>query len=288
MKTILDFLYSLGYWAVCLLLSMWNAVWQALPICLLIALLLMVIHTAANKRYWIKRAAKDIGIPNGPNKVKEWLAAEVSRAQDACLMKTGKKMRVICTMPLDKRDTLFMGACFRWTRLISFSPVWVYNMHGLEDASLRVAWKVAFHQSIGHELGHQFDKQIGWRKFFLSKEEKKLFLWLREVRCDLFSLRFLTGKHGFCRPLIQQGLDLKIDTYTRGDQEKKDRFTKTHPSWTIRREIMEHYPTITKGIIDMLADKAGCKNRAFIYEMYELYEAATAEHALSDVLCGWD
>ena len=161
-------------------------------------------------------------------------------------------------------------------------------MHGLENVTLCAAWQVAFHQSIGHELGHQFDKQIGWRRFFLTKEEKKLFLWLREVRCDLFSLRFLTGKHGFCRPLIQQGLDLKIDAYTGADQEKKDRFTKTHPSWTIRREIMEHYPTITKEVIDMLADKAGCKNSAFINEMYELYEVDPAKHALSDVLYGWN
>lgn len=193
-------------------------------------------------------------------------------------------------------DLTNLVACtFKPTRTIAYSPIWIFLCTGDTDWKNH-DWRIAFRQSVGHELGHQFDK----RKDFLfrlrhSYEERRLFYWLREVACDIYSLGFMADQFPCTIVTLENALNLKIAKYTE-QMTGKEKFYK-HPTWDIRKKVIFEFAIVadtrvkemgvnyhwqsrivkglTKEIVDFLAEEAGCKNKKYIEKMYKLYKIKT-------------
>lgn len=190
-------------------------------------------------------------------------------------------------------DLSDLNACtLKPTRTIAYSPLWIF-LCTADMFCNRDDWRIAFMQSVGHELGHQFDK----RKDFLfglrhSYEERRLFYWLREVACDIYSLGFMAKQFPCFVSRFRGALDLKIWKYM-NQMTGKEKFFR-HPTWAIRKKVIFEFALakdpvrnprlcesskiikgLTKEIIDFLANEAGCTNEKYIKKMYKLYNIET-------------
>ena len=257
-----------------ILIFLWNFVLDILPLLLagmVVAVLLMVAYTKHAKRVWTWVSADQTALfeEEGTAEVTENFQNLLEEAKEACFEHSGKHMRMLCVMPCDKLEALTMRTSFRCTKLIIYSPVWIYRAAVGSCDAMADLWKIAFMQSVGHELGHQFDKRKGFGFCFRKKTNKRLFRWLREIQCDFYSLRFLADEFDdYDSDLVLAAVGAKALIYT---ERNGDRATNSHPTWVMRREIMTYASELSKDIIDLVADAAGCTDRAFIEKMYVLY-----------------
>lgn len=199
--------------------------------------------------------------------VDDEMAVLIAKAMIAC-QKSGKKMNIIYD-PIADVTSLTMSTCPKMFKTIVMSPSWIPFLTGATPDS-EYDWKVSYYQSIGHELGHQFDKPsvfgvpIRW-----SKAERRLFCWLREVKCDLYSIAFVVDQFSlYTKKDIMVAIDVKISVYT---AEKGDVAGRKHPSWAVRKSIMENHSELDADVIELLVKESGCQNQDFIDAMYELY-----------------
>ena len=195
------------------------------------------------------------------------MAALFAKALAAC-EKSGKKMQIIYD-PFADVTSLTMSTCPKVFRTIVMSPSWISFLSGATPESAET-WKAAYYQSIGHELGHQFDKPtffgVPIRK---TKEEQRLFCWLREVSCDFYGIDFVVEQiKSYTREDVLLAIDVKISVYT---AERGDVAGRKHPTWAVRKSIMENYNALNADVIEVLVKESGCNNQDFIDAMYRLY-----------------
>lgn len=195
------------------------------------------------------------------------MATLIAEAMAAC-KKSGKQMKIIYDPSADI-TTLTMSTCPKVFKTIVMSPSWIPFLSGATPDSVE-DWKVAFYQSVGHELGHQFDVPsvfgVPIRK---NKAERRLFCWLREVRCDLYGVDFAVSHlASYGKDDIMVAIDVKIAAYT---AQKGDIADRKHPTWAVRKSIMENHNELNADVIEVLVKESGCDNQGFIDAMYQLY-----------------
>ena len=156
--------------------------------------------------------------------------------------------------------------------LIAYRPVWLLHFGKNPDV-----WKHAFIQTVGHELGHWFDVRktpfLYWCRPKLSKE---LFCWVREVRNDFWSLKFLKENWGddYCKKQTLEIMTIKASIYdptilnNQHEVVAKNKVKfRTHPSWSLRLDLLNEYDEFSSEVIDDIAASIGCKDENLIRKL---------------------
>ena len=228
-------------------------------------LLRTVFAPFAHKRYWVGKAAKELDISK-----KEVRAQfrEVLREAEQCIIDQAcSRTAITYYYPLACKNELGMKAMR--LRVIAYTPVWIYYVVVCCDL-----WKTAFYQSIGHEIEHRNDPERGFWFMFRSKEDRRFYHWLNEVRCDFAGVEFarwngdVFGKlpNGRDRNEIIRAMEKKATVYEAGKRESQKE-AMSHPSWELRIELLKKYRKFDYDVVEEVAAAAGCKNRKYINDL---------------------
>jgi hypothetical protein len=231
----------------------------------LVGILLLCAVCFRNIQTWNNLAAFVTGKTR--NEVDNEINLLITKAATAC-KDSGKTMLIVCD-PAAGITGFTMSTGPKACKTIVMSPSWIAFLSGATPED-ELIWEVAFLHSVGHELGHQFEKpSVFGVPVRRTAEERKLFCWLREVDCDLYGIRFIK-KHfsHYSEEAVLNAVDVKIARYT---AENGDVEGVRHPTWAVRRDIMANNTDINAEIIEMLVRESKCKNQDFIDAMYKLY-----------------
>lgn len=212
-----------------------------------------------NKRYWVKKAAKELGV-----------SKETVMATFNTFLNQAKKFCQLCHVDMRfthydifcKRKALSMGTAVK-LNVIYYSPIWIYLV-----ATNPHTWGIAFLHSVGHEFNHRYDAKKGKGFIFRSKEERRFFNWLQEVRNDFWG--FYCVHHfypSYSRKTILNAIEKKAEFYDKA--KKKGKYeTTSHPSWKLRVALLKKYNTYCEEVIEEIAKAAGCTNQEYINALH--------------------
>lgn len=197
--------------------------------------------------------------------VKKRIRGFVDEVKNRCKSELGLSIKILPIYQISKHKELGFGTAVKMLRIVTYSPIWIEKI--LTSQKL---WKLSFVQSVGHEIGHRRDLSRG--VFFLVKNlnDRKFFLWVREVRCDYFGLEFASQVCPLCsRGEILEAIQVKADEYAAQSLGKKNK-NYTHPSWKIRLKILRTYENFNEDVIRFIAKEAGCINAEYISKIVSL------------------
>lgn len=232
----------------------------ALAVWGLMMIIIPTFRTKTNRAYYCKKLVKEKKFKN-TKAVMTKLNAIVQEAREHCLEK-GYDMKISPTYEVEKRNDLGMGIR-RWFDTIVYSGVWIEKL--LTGAPI---WKIAFMESIGHEIGHRKDIKQNILFYLRPKCERKFFYWTREVLNDYRGIAFVNEFYPeHSRKTILNAVKKKAKAY---DSSKKKKSYFTHPTWAFRLELQNRYESFSEKVVYAIAKKAGCENKAFVAEIAKL------------------
>ena len=231
-------------------------------LCATIALLVRVLYLQFGmKGHFIRKAAKALAISKSEVKLRFQLV--MNEAQAMCRA-NGAQMRFSPYYPSAKVNDFGIVTSYKKMRLITYAPMWIYLI-----ATKSLLWHIAFLQSVGHEFAHRKDAAKGKGFYRRSKEEKRFYYWLREVRCDFEGVRmvldYFDSKH-WSRKTVVSAVKKKSGKYI-ALSKKGDKATMSHPSWALRVALLKQHEEFNEEVVAAVAKAAGCTNEAYIEAM---------------------
>lgn len=258
------------------LVNYFHAILQVLPFAIAISplvLMYMLFIGKRQERQFAKEAADDDKNEHGLSD-EEILSEFYDVIKEIKTYKVERNKLCALILPINVGPEKHKLNCssIRLVHLVAYRPVWL-----LHFGSNPEVWKRAFIQTVGHELGHWFDVRktpfLYWCRPKLSKE---LFCWVREVRNDFWSLKFLKENWGddYCKKQTLEIMTIKASIYdptilnNQHEVVAKNKVKfRTHPSWSLRLDLLNEYDEFSSEVIDDIAASIGCKDENLIRKL---------------------
>lgn len=204
---------------------------------LVILFVILVMYNSKLKKEFLKDMSVVLGLTEyeTTQKFEELLRMAEECCTEECHKTKAAPAKIIVFAFSFSRESLNANSTLPGKILIS--PTWIKK---LLDADPQ--WRVAFLETIGHELAHKMNEP---NPIYWFSKKARLTNWARECRADFYGVEFACKYlPSETRATVIQAMKKKYPASRRSEC--------THPSWTTRYKLLERHTHLEQAVFEKL------------------------------------